>query len=122
MLLLLSKRRHPFISKKRLWTCVRARYERNGNMWESVLWLAVIGLIQIVTFFVMVMFVRMAIREHKRELAQMTSYQPRTRPKSHNWRGPTVRERRILLRRLPAGMAPHKFLLSSAPSAEIYMI
>jgi flagellar biosynthesis/type III secretory pathway M-ring protein FliF/YscJ len=72
MLLLLSKRRHPFISKKRLWTCVRARYERNGNMWESVLWLAVIGLIQIVTFFVMVMFVRMAIREHKRELAQMT--------------------------------------------------
>ena len=40
-------------------------------MWESVLWLAVIGLIQIVTFFVMVLLVRMAIRDHKRELAQM---------------------------------------------------
>jgi len=39
-------------------------------MWESVLWLTVIGLMQIVTFFVMVLLVRLAIRDHKRELAR----------------------------------------------------
>ncbi len=42
-------------------------------MWQSVLWLAVIGLFQIVTFFVMVYLVRLAIRDRKRELAARTS-------------------------------------------------
>lgn len=42
-------------------------------MWESVLWLAVIGLFQIVTFIVMVLLVRLAIRDRKRELAAKAS-------------------------------------------------
>jgi hypothetical protein len=42
-------------------------------MWESVLWLAVIGLFEIVTFIVMVLLVRLAIRDRKRELAAKAS-------------------------------------------------
>jgi hypothetical protein len=40
-------------------------------MWQAALWLTVIGLIQIVTFFTMVLFVRLAIRDRKREVARM---------------------------------------------------
>jgi hypothetical protein len=41
-------------------------------MWQAVLWLTVIGLIQIVTFLVMVLFVRLALRDRKREVARRT--------------------------------------------------
>jgi hypothetical protein len=38
-------------------------------MWQAILWLTVIGLFQIVTFFVMVLLIRLAIRDRKRDLA-----------------------------------------------------
>jgi hypothetical protein len=42
-------------------------------MWEAIRWLALIGLFEIVTFFVIVLFVRLAIRDRKRDLARMAS-------------------------------------------------
>jgi hypothetical protein len=42
-------------------------------MWQAVLWLTVIGLIQIVTFLIMVLFVRLALRDRKREVARMAA-------------------------------------------------
>lgn len=38
-------------------------------MWESLLWLTVIGVVQIVTFFTVVLLIRLAIRDRKREWA-----------------------------------------------------
>lgn len=38
-------------------------------MWQSLLWLTIIGVVQIVTFSVMVLLIRLAIRDRKREWA-----------------------------------------------------
>jgi hypothetical protein len=37
--------------------------------WEAVLWLTVIDSVEIVTFIVMVLLIRLAIRDRERELA-----------------------------------------------------
>lgn len=39
-------------------------------MWESLLWLTVIGVVQIVTFSTVVLLIRLAIRDRKREWAE----------------------------------------------------